>query len=226
MNNRLVEQYKDIRNSNLQRFIHNEIEIDTTWGKDVWGVTLQIELGEKVKDLITKFQNELSSLESHNLWLLPRQFQHISFNQVIFWGGNYSKGKENTWNSIREEFITKFKSLDKNFSSFGVYFSDFIATTGGIILCGYDDNDELENLRSVLHKRLPFPSETTKLNHIIHTTVARYKNKLKSPDRVYDFIQKQTEKAQMIVNKITLKIELVFPSIKTENIAEIELISL
>lgn len=223
MNSRLQNQYTSIRSNNLQKVLHNEIELDTTWGQDIWGITLQIDLGDQVKELLTRYQSDLDKLEPGNLLLLPNQYQHISFNQVIFWGGNYEKGREETWNSIADDFLTTFQSLDKKYQSFEIEFSDLIATSGGIILCGYDENDELEKVREEFLQKLPFPPETTKLNHIIHTTVARFKNKLHNPQNVLEYINKQNEKTSMKVTKIVLRKELVFPSIKTEDIAYIEL---
>ena len=224
MNTRLQKQYSGIEDQNKEKFLRNEIEIDSTWEKPIWGVTLQIDLGEKVRDLLCKYQEKLEKLEPNNLLLLPRQYQHISFNQVVFWGGQYELGTEGTWNKVAEEFLKAFKEQNRKHSSFKVSFSKLVATTGGIIWCGYDENDEMENLREEFLKILPFPKETTKLNHIVHTTVARYKNKLVDPDKVLDFVDKNTESVDITVDKIILRNELVFPSIKTESLAEIELI--
>lgn len=224
INTRLQKQYSGIEDQNRGKFLRNEIEIDSTWGKSIWGVTLQIDLGEKVRDLLCNYQEELEKLEPNNLLLLSRQYQHISFNQVVFWGGQYEFGTEETWNKVAEEFLKAFKEQNKKHNSFNVTFSKLVATTGGIIWCGYDENDEMEVLREEFLEQLPFPKETTKLNYIIHTTVARYKNKLVDPRKVLDFIESKNESVEMTVNKIILRNELVFPSIKTESLAEIVLI--
>lgn len=223
MNQRLITAYENIEEQNKEKMLNNEIEIDITWGKDIWGVTLQIDLDEKVRDQLIKYQEELSLLEPNNLLLLPRQYQHISFNQVVFWGGEYIKGRQETWESISTDFLSKLQKLNKRYNVFEITFSKLVVTTGGIIWCGYDKEDELENLRKEFLNKLPFPNETTKLNHIIHTTVARYKNKLSNPQRVLDFVQGHKEKVTMKVEKIILRKELVFPSIKTEDIASLNL---
>lgn len=224
MNTRLQKQYSDIEDQNKEKFLRNDIEIDSTWGKPIYGITLQIDLGEKVRDLLCKYQEELEKLEPDNLLLLPRQYQHISFNQVVFWGGQYELGTERTWNKVAEEFIKAFKEQNRKHNSFRVNFSKLVATTGGIIWCGYDENDEMEHLREEFLELLPFPKETTKLNHIVHTTVARYKNKLVDPNRVLDFVNKNNDSVDMAVSKIILRNELMFPSIKTESLEKIELI--
>ena len=223
MNQRLIAQYSSIEAQNRDKFLQNQLDLDTTWGKSIWGMTLQIDLGEEVKDQIAKYQKDLEELESGNLLLLPRELQHISFNQVVFWGGEYKLGTEGTWNSISEVFLSAFKGLDNLYSPFTVTFSKLIATTGGIIWCATDENDELENLRNEFLAKLPFPPETTKLNHIIHTTIARYKNKLNHPRRVTEYISSHSESVPMKVDQIILKKELVFPTIKTEEIAKISL---
>lgn len=224
MNQRLVSIYQNIENQNKKKFLHNKIEIDQTWGKEIWGVTLQIDLGEKVRDQLVEYQNQLSVLESNNLLLLPRKYQHISFNQVIFWGGNYKNGKQETWKLISQEFLSKFHRLDNISNSFEVTFSKLVATAGGIIWCGYDESDQMEKLRNEFLNLLSFPPETTKLNHIIHTTVARYKNKLYNPNQIVDFTNNHKESIPMKVNKIFLRNELIFPSIKTKDISFINLV--
>lgn len=224
MNTRLQKQYSGIEDQNKEKFLRNDIEIDSTWEKPIWGVTLQIDLEEKVRNSLCKYQEELEKLEPDNLLLLPRQYQHISFNQVVFWAGQYELGTEGTWNKVAEEFLKAFKEQNRKHNSFRVNFSKLVGTTGGIIWCGYDENDEMEHLREEFLKMLPFPKETTKLNHIVHTTVARYKNKLADPGKVLDFVDNNNGSAEMTVKKIILRNELVFPSIKTVSLAEIELI--
>src|SRR3989344_2931473 len=113
MNTRLQKQYSGIEEQNKGKFLRNEIEIDSTWGKPIWGVTLQIDLGEEVKDKLTSYQHELDKLEPDNLLLLPREYQHISFNQVVFWGGEYRLGTEKTWDNVSKEFIRTFKKQDR-----------------------------------------------------------------------------------------------------------------
>jgi 2'-5' RNA ligase len=223
MNKRLSDIYYDIEKNNLDDFLGNKLKLDEAWKKSIWGVALQINLGDGVKNVVEDFQKKLNEMEQGNLLLLPRKYQHISFNQVVFWNGDYKAGKQKTWDGIRDSFLESFREMDNKFSSFEVTFSKLIATTGGIMWCGYDEADELEKLREYFLEKLPFPDETTYLNHIIHTTVARFKRKLRNPKKVLVYVQSQKRQATMRVDKIVLRNELVFPSIKTKNIAEISL---
>lgn len=224
MNKRLFDKYANIEIQNRESFLNNDLELDTTWGNEIWGVTFQIDLSESARDVVCKYQEELDELEPGNLLLLPRQYQHISFNQVVFWGGEYVMGREKTWDNVAPEFLAAFQKLNKTFSGFEITFSKLIATKGGIIWVASDEKDELENLRNVFLNAFPFPEETTKFNHIIHTTVARYKNRLNSPKKVLTYIENKHDKMSMYVSKIILRKELVFPSIKTEEIASIDLV--
>lgn len=223
MNQRLLNLYRNIEKTNKEKFINNQIEIDTTWGKPVWGVTLQVDLSEQVRDRVCAYQKELRTLEDDNVLLLPREFQHVSVNQVIFWDDNYALGNENTWNNVSSQFIEVFSSLHKKYESFNITFSKVIATTSGIVWCATDEHDELENLRNNFFQLLPFPSETTKKNHIIHTTIARFQNKLSNPNKVWEWAEYKKDYVIMKVNNIVLRKELVFPSIKTETLHTIGL---
>lgn len=223
MNKRLIDEYQKILKNNTSKFLSSELVLTSDWGTNIWGITLQIDLSETVKDKLSEYQQKLDSLEPSNLYLLPRQYQHISFNQIVFWGGEYKNGRQETWNEIKEEFISKFRELDNQFQSFNITFQKIINTTTGVIWTAADENDEMESLRNIFLEKLPFPKETTKLNHIIHTTIARYKNKLNNPMQLIDFSEANTDQITMQVSKIYLKNELVFPSVKTQELSSIEL---
>lgn len=223
MNQRLDTAYNDIAVKDREGFLANDLALDTQWNAPIWGITLQIDLGDAVKDAVEGFQRDIREIEGDNVLCLPRAYQHISFNQVVFWDGVYVAGKEATWDAIKDDFTEKFRALDNTLDSFEITFSRLVATKAAIIWCGYDAHDELEELRNLFLKRLPFPAETTKFNHIIHTTVVRYHHPLAAPHRVMDYIQSQHQTAAMRVIKIALKNEIVFPSIYTEDIAEIRL---
>lgn len=223
MNTRLDEIYQNIVNSNQDSFLSNDLHLDETWGNNIWGVTLQIDLSDNVRSKLIAIQKDLDSLEPDNLLLLPRDYQHVSFNQVVFWGGEYQEGCQKTWDNIHKRFTDEFGKLDNHYESFQIEFNQIIPTQAAIIWCADDEEDKLEQLRESFLKKLPFPPETTKLNHIVHTTIARYKNKLNNPETIVDHLQKIDVTATMIVEKIVLRKELVFPSIRTEDIASISL---
>lgn len=224
MNTRLHALYTSLETSNVTKFLDNQLEIDTMWGKPIYGATLQVDLRASVQDVLCRYQQELDALEPNNLLLLPRQYQHISVNQVVFWGGKYKLGTKETWEHVADNFISSFNTLNKTLPSFEVTFSKLIATTGGIIWCAYDDHDQMEELRNTLLQTLPFPKETTRFNHIIHTTVARYKHTLTNPQRVYEYIQNKHDTVSMKVDRILLRKENMFPSIQTEALAQIGLV--
>ena len=223
MNARLQALYNTIEEDNRPKFLANQVVPDTMWGKHIFGGTLQIDLSEEARDDVCKLQKDLDGLEPDNLLFLPRQYQHISFNQVVFWGGEYTLGTKETWDQCKEQFITEFTKLDQAFKSFPVTFSRLIATTGGIIWVAYDENDEMETLRNTFLHQLPFPPETTKYNHIIHTTVARFKNKMNNPKRVLDYLASYKDSVSMKVDSIILRNELIYPSIQTTELTKITL---
>jgi len=223
MNSRLNDIYRDIEKKNHLDFLANKLQLDKTWEKSIWGVTLQIDLGDGVKDAVEDFQRELNEAEQGNLLLLPKEYQHITFNQVVFWNDDYKKGKKETWSSIKDAFLEKFQQMDNQLQSFEITFSKLIATTGGVIWCGYDKADELEKMREYFVEKLPFLKETTYINRIIHTTVVRYKQLLNNPKKIWNYAQSQNTQVSMRVQKIVLRNELVFPSIKTVDISEIRL---
>lgn len=224
MNTRLQKIYDDIRASNHEAYLNNDVVIDKKWAKPIWGITLQIDLADEVKDKIENYQHDLNRLEPGNFYLLPREYQHISFNQVVFWDGDYAKGPRATWQGIETDFIKRFEELDNKYKCFEITFSHLIPTKEGIIWCANDTHDTMEVLRNEFQIKLPFPPETTKLNHIVHTTVVRHKNTLTNPRAVIDYSLEHTEAVSMEVKKIILKKELVFPSIKMETISEISLV--
>ncbi len=223
MNTRLQNLYSSIERDSKDKFLNNNIGIATKWGNPIWGITLQIDLEQPVRRILEKYQEVLEEMEPQNLWAIPDKSQHISFNQVVFWGGEYARGAKETWDAIRDVFLKKFREQNKKYRSFKVTFSKLIAASEGIIWCANDEHDEMQNLRETLLAKLPFPAETHKHNHSVHTTVVRYRNKLNNPQGILEWINDQTLSADMVVRRIFLKNELTFPSIETKELAQIDL---
>jgi hypothetical protein len=223
MKNNLRKEYLFIEERNKKSFLANKIELDTHWGKPIWGVAFQVDLGDKAEKQLERYQNELDRLEPGNFLFPARGYRHISICQVVHWLGNYSLGNLGTWQKIRPEFLPKFRKLDNVFQSFEVTFSKLIATSSGIIWCAYDENGEMQRLRDSLKEKLPIPAETAKVNNIIHTTLSRYKNKLNDPKKIIEFIESHKKPVKMKVNKVYLRNEVLYHSAKTKTLAKIRL---
>lgn len=225
MNQRLIDIYERLTVEHREKFLANNIELDDMWGKSIKGVTLQVDLSEEVRGALINLQEELSQLEPEALLLTPRPFQHISFNQVVYWGGNYTLGHEQTWATIEEDFLAKFQKLDNRLSSFPISFFKLIPMTSAIIWAAVDDHDEMKELRAALKTKLPFPAETTRENTFIHTTVARYKTKLRDPHRVLQFLDTYKTPISMTIREMILRKENQYPSLRATALARIRLSS-
>lgn len=223
MNTRLHSIYDALQSSNLDSFLRNDIELDNNWGKQIWGMLLIVVLQEEVKKSVQKFQDELERLEPENLSFPTYESLHLTINQVVHGLENEPAANQQVWDKIKDNFLPKLARLNNTFPKIGITFSNLIPTRGGIIWCATDENDEVEELRKELFEILPFPKELIKENHIIHTTVARYKNKLNDPQKVLDFIKSQTQEIPMAIEEIFLRNELVFPSKEVQDIVKIEL---
>lgn len=223
MNQRLANIYDEIALHHHENFLVNKLEFDAMWGKPIKGVTLQIDLSEEVRDAVVKLQEKLSQLEPDALYPTPRPFQHISFNQVIYWGGQYNLGRDQTWAAIENDFLAKFRTLDNKFPSFAISFLKLIPMTSAIIWSAVDAKDEMQSLRAHLKASLPFPKETTKENTFIHTTVARYRKKLRAPHQIAKLLQEYQTPVDMEVKEIILRKENKYPSLDTTELARIRL---
>lgn len=223
MNQRLIDIYDGFASKHRGKFLANNIESDEMWGKSIKGVTLQIDLSEEVRDAICKLQDKLCSLEPEALLLTPRPFQHISFNQVVFWDDTYTLGHDQAWTAIKKDFLNKFQALDNSLPAFLISFIKLIPMTSAIIWAAVDDHDEMQTLRATLKEKLPFPTETTKDNTFIHTTVARYQTKLRDPHRVFQLLKNYQTPISMEVNEIILRKENLYPSLNTTELARIRL---
>ena len=224
MNASLISLYEKLAKESRQDFLQNNIIPDANWGKRIKGITLQIDLGEDVRDRIESIEKKLSALEPGNLLFLPRQYQHISFRQVVFWNDTYKDGYDATWQQIEKEFLEKFLALDKHFLSFLIIFNRIIPMTSAIIYCAYDEANEMNILREKIYSLLPFPKETTKKNTFIHTTIARFKHTLNNPARVYDYLKQQAAPIHMRPTAIILRREHIYPSIDNTKLARIDLV--
>ncbi|MEK7544117.1 MAG: hypothetical protein AAB557_04565 [Patescibacteria group bacterium] len=223
MNQRLQSIYDGFASQNRQKFLDNDIEFDAMWGKPIKGITLQIDLSEKMRSAVGHLQKTLSELEPKALLLTPRPFQHISFNQVVFWGGQYNLGHDQAWEVIEKNFLTAFQKLDNKFPSFTISFINLIPMTSAIIWSAVDQHDEMQRLRTRLKASLPFPKETTKENTFIHTTVTRYMSKLRDPQQVFKLLEEYQAPISMEIKEIILRKENIYPSLGTTELARIRL---
>ncbi len=223
MNHRLNDLYENFSLKNREKILNNDIVLDAMWGKPIKGVTLQIDLSEQMRSTVEHLQEKLSNFEPDALLLTPRPFQHISFNQVVYWGGQYKLGHDQTWTTIEQKFLTKFQKLDNKFTSFTISFLKLIPMTSAIIWSAVDAKDEMQSLREHLKSSLPFPKETTKKNTFIHTTVARYKEKLRDPHRIAKLLEEYQTPITMEVKEIILRKENLYPSLDTTELARIRL---
>lgn len=224
MNSRLYTQYEQIEHANLQNFLNNEVSTDTNWGKNVFGVTMQIDLDENVKDEFARHINNLKKIDEQSLLFPDRSAQHISCNQVIQWNLDTNEKNQAVWNHFQNNFVQKFLAFNQKISSFFIRFEKIIATTEGIIWCAFDDNDEMEYARKLLLDGLPKSDVIPKPIHIIHTTIARYKKTLHNPSTILEYIRKETASCEMKVRRILLREEIVYPTLHTNEIASIELV--
>lgn len=224
MNKRLEDIYNNLANTYRQPFLHNELIFDTMWGKPIEGITLQVDLSEETRTVLSSLQQQLLHIEP-GLFVQPRLFQHMSFNQVVYWNGEYAHGQMGTWETIRGEFLSRFLALDGIFPSFPVSFQRLIPMTSAIIWCAVDDYDEMQHLRNHFKQVLPFPKETTKENTFIHTTVARFITKLRNSSRVFSLLQQFHQSVSMPVKEIILRAENRYPSLDTTELARIRLTS-
>lgn len=223
MNTRLQKLYKKIAVENREKILRNDIEIDGNIGNQIQGVTLQIDLSDEVKQSVKTIQQELTTIELKSLYLTPLEFAHISFNQVVYWNGHYQLDIKKTWESISQEFIEKFTSLNKAFPYFSITFTRLVAAYGAIIFCAEDETDKLEKLRESFFKLLPFPKETPKRNHMVHTSIARYTTKFTNPEKLLQFIENADYNIPMIISEIILRNENRYPSLDTTEITRIKL---
>lgn len=223
MNQRLKTIYDGFTSKHREKFLDNDIAFDPMWGKPIKGITLQIDLSDTMRSAVSHLQEQLSKLEPKALLLTPRPFQHISFNQVIYWGGEYNLGHDQTWKGIEEDFLTRLQKLDNKFPSFTISFLKVIPMTSAIIWTAVDDHDEMQTLRAMFKENLPFPKETTKENTFIHTTVARYRQKLRNPNRVLQLLEEYQIPIDMEVKEIILRKENLYPSLNTTELARIRL---
>ncbi len=223
MKSRLINEYTEIEKKHKTKVLNNEITIDKAWETSVFGVSMQIDLSQEIKDRLQKHLDTLYSWEGENLWFPPKKAQHITCDPVINWVPIAENNAEKIWIELKDVFLKKFKALDYTFPAFTINFQKFIATTGGIIWCATDADDEMEKLRAHLSQSLRDVIHSNKNLHIIHTTIARYKNKLYDPARVLHYLENQTQSYSMKVNTLLLRIEKIYPSLAYDEVAQINL---
>lgn len=200
----------------------NQIQIDKEWGSQCLGYNIQFVLPAVVCTQLNTIQQEILKTEPDSLYYCPEHSLHTTVTWILATRHTYSRPKDELWETIGEDCQTKLKQLSSDFPSFTVNFTDIVATNAAIIALAYD-NREMATLRQVIKRSLPIPQETENKAEIIHTTLFRYAKPLTDPRRLLELIGGFQPKIPVVINSLSIRKELVYPSLQSELLYSIKL---
>ena len=218
---KLINQPLGLRKKDSQ-LVGNQIEVAADWSSQCLGYNIQFVLPAPVSAHLNTIQQRILKLEPDSLYLCPKQSLHTTITWILATRRTYNRPKDEIWEAIKENCQSELDKICSNFSSFTITFRDIVATNAAIIILAHD-NGEMARLRQAIRASLPIPQETENKAEIIHATLFRYAAALKNPRRLLEFIDGLQEEIPVVVDCLSIRKELIYPSLKSELLHSVKL---
>jgi hypothetical protein len=195
---------------------------ETSWGKKVNAYNIHIRFSEHEQLQLERLQAKIEASTSEALLKIPREAIHISALWIVAALVDYGAPRDYVWKTNSNECLKIFNSIVPTLPAFTVYFSHLVITPSAVILVGQDDG-QMASLRQTLKSSLPLPHQTNNNQEIIHTTLFRFKEKLKEPLKFWDLVHEQMLKVSTRVQELEIRREVTYPSLESELVCKIAL---
>lgn len=156
---------------------------------DRFGMTLLLRPGLSVKKKVASFLQTLKTIEPSQYYY-PAADQHVTVLSIISCTAGFDLNQVNV-----QDYITMIEEVLANHKDFDISFRGITLSPSGILLQGFISNKTLNIMRDDLRKKF----KTSQLRHSIdsryplytaHSTVARFREKLNSPDNFIRQLEK------------------------------------
>jgi len=184
----LEEHYRTLRSQSLQKFRKNEFELDPLIHSETdnrYGITLIARPSSEVKQNISIRLHEIKAA-APNQYYYPESDMHVTILSIISCYSGFSLDQID-----RSDYMKIVQSAIQSISPFKITFRGLTASTSSILVQGFPESNQLDELRNMLRSKF----KQSNLQHSIdkryqiktaHLTVVKFK---KSIDDVDHFIK-------------------------------------
>lgn len=178
----LTKHYDNLYNTSINNIENDNYVIDSlidASNDKRLGITLLIRPSQNLKDNIQQFLEVLKKVDGSQYYY-PSSDIHITVMSIISCYDGFTLDKVSI-----SDYISLVKKSLHNIKPFNVHFYGITASKSGIMIQGFPENETLNNLRDNLRKnfnnsRLEQSLDKRYTIQTAHSTVVRFKNKLKN----------------------------------------------
>lgn len=191
----LKAHYDSMWTHSLAKFRKQEIEIDALIGSledDRYGMTLLARPSENVKVNIKRFLDDVAQVAPHQ-YFYPESDMHLTILSIISCYSGFYLAQIQI-----PSYIETIREIVDPIAPFKIHFKGITASPSCILIQGYPENNQLENLREQVRSAF----SQSDLQHSIdkryaiqtaHLTVIRFQKPLQEPEKLISVINQYRE---------------------------------
>jgi len=191
----LESHYKKLYNESISKISSDNYEIDDLIDSNKdnrFGITLLIRPSIEIKEKIQKFIKEIKKIEP-NQYFYPNSDIHITVMSIISCYDGFDMTKIDLPKYI--ELIKKCLAEKKDLN---ITFKGITASPSGIMIQGFMDNNELNNIRDRLRKEFKNSDLEQSLDErysiqTAHSTILRFKTELTQKEKFLQVLDKNID---------------------------------
>lgn len=186
----LESHYKKLHNESISKISSDNYEIDDLIdsNKDKrFGITLLIRPSIEIKEKIQKFITQIKKIEPKQYYY-PNSDIHITVMSIIscYDGFDLKKIDLEKYIELIEKCIVQKKDIH-------ITFSGITASPSGILIQGFMDNNELNDIRDRLRKEFKNSNLEQSLDkrysiQTAHSTIVRFRAELSQKEKLLEFL--------------------------------------
>lgn len=186
----LESHYKELYNESISKISSDNYEIDDLIDSNEdnrFGITLLIRPSIEIKERIQKFIKEVNNIEP-NQYYYPNSDIHITVMSIIscYAGFDIKNIDLAKYIELTEKCLTEKKDMN-------ITFRGITASTSGIMVQGFMDNNELNEIRDRLRKEFKNSNLEQSLDkrysiQTAHSTIVRFRKELSQKEKLLEFL--------------------------------------
>ena len=213
----------ELRKAHRKRVARNEVRVSPLWARPCLAYNVQIELDPRAKASLGKVQQRLHQAEQ-SLLACPRETLHVSVAWLLAVHVTYPVPKDALWERHAEEWTTELEHIAAESLGFRFAYERLVATDTAVIALA-EPTEPVNRIRQMIRERLRLPAETRNEADLVHTTLFRYRDPLRDPERFLTMLEDTSAGAAAAseVDELVVSKELVYPSLEAEVLARLPL---
>ena len=214
----------ELREAHREKVSRNEVRVSPLWARPCRAYNVQIEPDPRTRSSLRQIQQSLKQAEP-TLLVCPPETLHVSVAWLLAVHESYRVPKDSLWGRHGEEWTAELARIAAQSTGFRITYEHVVATDSAVVALAQPP-EPVNRIRAMIRERLRLPPETRNEADLVHTTLFRYRGALSDPEKFLAALEDTVADATAEVHELVVSKELVYPSLETEVLARLPLVSL